>query len=170
MIRNPKSYAVVFAIILTAFLSPASHAGSPAPAWFALLDMDASGAITLVELHRARWKRFARRDVDQDGYLDRAEIAASSTWLKHFGWYDDSRDNRISIAEFEAKGRERFVIMDLNADGRVTLKELQTLSKAQSSSNGTASAGWRAGADCSATTFSSALAKTAELNYPASAV
>ena len=84
MIRYPKTHAVVFAIILTAFLSPALHAGSPAPAWFAVLDMDASGAITLVELHRARWKRFARRDVDQDGYLDRSDIAASSTCLKHF--------------------------------------------------------------------------------------
>ncbi len=117
-------------ILLLSFLAvPPVKAGSPGPAWFNSLDTDGSGAITLEEIHRARWNRFAQHDSNRNGYLERAEISTSKTWLKYFGWYDENRDEHISIAEFKAKGRERFAVMDLNADGQVTLQELHTLTK-----------------------------------------
>lgn len=143
MIRDILPMAVVVALLSGAGTahaqSPASApaqppaqspAQSPAPAWFQALDGDRSGAITLAEIHRARWGRFARFDADRDGFLVPAELRGSTTWLERFSWYDQDADGRISVAEFEAKGRQRFVMMDADADGRVTLEEIRSLSNA----------------------------------------
>ena len=81
------------------------------------------------EIHRARWNRFAQHDTNRNGYLERAEISGNKAWLKYFSWYDEDRDEHISISEFKAKGLERFTVMDLNADGRVTLKEIHALTR-----------------------------------------
>ena len=129
MSRNLNSLATVLTFLLFLLAVPTLYAGSPGPTWFNSLDTDNSGAITLEEIHRARWSRFAQHDTNRNGYLEKAEISANKTWLKYFSWYDEDRDEHNSIAEFKAKGRERFVVMDLNADGRVTLKELHTLTK-----------------------------------------
>ncbi len=124
-----KHHVFKILFLLCFFKIPAVEADSPEPNWFSSLDIDGSGAITLEEIHRARWDRFAQHDTNRNGYLDKAEISNSKTWLKYFGWYDENRDENISIAEFKAKGRERFAVMDLNADGRVTLRELHILTK-----------------------------------------
>ncbi len=126
---TPKSLAATV-MFLSSFLAiSAAHAGSPRPSWFNSLDTDSSGAITLEEIHRARWSRFAQHDTNRNGYLERAEISGSKAWLKYFSWYDENHDEHISVAEFKAKGRERFIVMDLNADGQVTLKEIRTLTR-----------------------------------------
>ncbi|MBM09736.1 MAG: hypothetical protein CMF69_09205 [Magnetovibrio sp.] len=125
-----KKYCMFNILLLLCFwLMPAAEADTSEPKWFSSLDIDGSGAITLEEIHLARWNRFALHDTNGNGYLDRKEISTSKTWLKYFGWYDENHDEHISIAEFKAKGRERFAVMDLNADGRVTLRELHILTK-----------------------------------------
>ena len=129
MHRNLESLIFALPFLLSLLAVPAANAGSPGPTWFTSLDADRSGTITIVEIHHARWARFAKHDANRNGYLERAEISTSKAWLKYFGWYDENRDEQISITEFEAKGQERFALMDLNDDGQVTLEELHTLAK-----------------------------------------
>ena len=124
-----KHYMFNVLFLLCFLLMPAAEADTSEPNWFTSLDVDGSGAITLEEIHRARWSRFAQHDTNGNGYLERQEISSSKTWLKYFRWYDENHDEHISIAEFKAKGRERFAVMDLNADGQVTLRELHILTK-----------------------------------------
>ena len=126
---NLKSLAATLTFLSFLLAIPAVQADSPGPTWFNSLDTDGSGAITLEEVHRARWSRFAQHDTNRNGYLERAEISDSKAWLKYFSWYDENRDEHISVTEFKAKGRERFTVMDLNADGQVTLKEIHTLTR-----------------------------------------
>ena len=124
-----KSLATTLTVLPSLLAIPSLHAGSPGPNWFNSLDTDGSGAITLEEIHRARWSRFAQHDTNRNGYLERAEISDNKTWLKYFSWYDENRDEHISVTEFKAKGLERFTVMDLNSDGQVTLKEIHTLTR-----------------------------------------
>ena len=126
---NLKLPTAAVTVLLSLLAISVVHAGSPGPTWFNSLDTDSSGAITLEEIHRARWNRFAQHDTNRNGYLERAEISDSKAWLKYFSWYDENQDQHISVAEFKAKGRERFTVMDLNADGQVTLKEIHILTK-----------------------------------------
>jgi len=117
------------ALAALAVLFIATGARAQAPGWFTALDADASGTITLAEMHTARFERFRRTDTDGDGYLSRTEIGDSADWLKWFDWYDANADARISLAEFEAKGAERFRLMDVDGDGGVTLGEIQNLAR-----------------------------------------
>ncbi len=126
------------AVVMLASAVPAIAGG---PAWFAALDADASGTISLSEMHRARFERFKRADANADGSLSRVEIGTSTNWVKWFGWYDANTDGRISIAEYEAKGHERFQLMDTNRDGRVTLVEIHNLTKTHAQSSRTQPAG-----------------------------
>ena len=126
---NLKLPTTAVTVLLSLLAIPVVHAGSPGPTWFNSLDTDSSGAITLEEIHRARWSRFAQHDTNRNGYLERSEISDNKAWLKYFSWYDEDRDEHISISEFKAKGLERFTVMDLNADGRVTLKEIHALTR-----------------------------------------
>ena len=118
--------ALAIAILAT---GARAQSGTQAPGWFSALDADASGTITLAEMHAARFERFRRTDADGDGFLSRDEIGDSADWQKWFDWYDANKDGRIPLAEFEAKGQERFRLMDGNGDGGVTLGEIQNLAR-----------------------------------------
>ncbi|MBT6096284.1 MAG: hypothetical protein HOH04_15470 [Rhodospirillaceae bacterium] len=126
------------ALIVTALISvTAAPARAEDPAWFTALDADASGTISVAEMHQARFERFKRADTDRNGSLTRKEVGSNGNWVKWFGWYDTNTDDRISMAEYEAKGRERFLLMDTDRDGRVTLVEIHNLTKAHAQSSRT---------------------------------
>jgi len=127
---RPLTLFLAVFLAVSAF-APDPHAETAQPNWFRSLDADKSGAITLAELHRARWGRFARLDANRDGFLDRAELKSNAQWLGRFQWYDQNGDARISISEFEAKGRARFVAMDRDGDGRVTIDEIRAMDNAE---------------------------------------
>ena len=121
------------AVVLTVLgVSAATGGEAPAaPEWFQALDRDRNGAITLDEMHGARYLRFARADTDRDGLLTPRELRADRPWLQRFATFDENKDGRISIGEFELQGRARFVTLDENGDGRLSLREALVAKKAQ---------------------------------------
>lgn len=114
----PRHFAPLAAFVIVFALIAPADAETSVPNWFMAPDSDNSG-----------------------GHLDRAELTVSASWLRHFDWYAANRDGRVSIAEYEAKGRARFVRMDHDGDGRITRDEIDAMDNAQSRPNVRRSAG-----------------------------
>ena len=101
------------------------------PKWFQAIDANHDRIITLSEMHAARFQRFARADQDRDGLLTPVELRTDRSWLSRFATFDQDRNGRISIAEFEQRGLTRFMALDINGDGHVSLREAIEVIKAQ---------------------------------------
>ncbi|NQV99137.1 MAG: hypothetical protein HQ483_05540 [Rhodospirillales bacterium] len=111
----------LFAGLLLAISAIAEE--KPADSWFVALDNNRDGGISLRELQAMRYERFLVIDVNGDGEISAAEVAASPSWTARFQRMDTNADGRLTLIEFEATGRGRFEIIDIDGDGRITPHE-----------------------------------------------
>ncbi|WP_334174631.1 EF-hand domain-containing protein [Pseudoxanthobacter sp.] len=137
------------ALLLPALLLPAARArADDAEARrnieiFSWLDADHDGRITLAGARAMRTKAFDEIDQNHDGYIDRAEIAATvAAWAaadpaawpperrQHWiqGQTDALQGPRVSRSRYVSSFLEWwFVRADRNGDGVVTLEEMQAM-------------------------------------------
>ncbi len=97
--------------------------------WFKVLDWNADGSVSLVELQAARNTRFFNLDGNKDYVLSRQETSRNADWKSRFHRLDANEDGNISLAEFETKGRTRFQAIDQDRDGRITPHEALTFQR-----------------------------------------
>jgi Ca2+-binding EF-hand superfamily protein len=128
------------------FLDPTGAAAKPTDPGariFGLLDRNGDGVITRDEMDAARKAAFERLDANHDGYLDEEEFAARNpdpgapiappeieSRQKHdprFIQLDRNGDGRISLEEYLADGHDRFARADRNRDGKLTREEFDAL-------------------------------------------
>jgi Ca2+-binding EF-hand superfamily protein len=129
------------------------------PAWFQQADRDHDGRLTLAELQEDGQRFFLTLDVNHDGEIDPQEIeryenvVAPEIRVAGFGGMGDdessgggrlglltlpepvssadSNFNRgISVPEFDSAARSRFLLLDTNRDGILTLPELEAMRQA----------------------------------------
>jgi Ca2+-binding EF-hand superfamily protein len=110
--------------------------GNPAMI-FERLDADRDGAVTLAELEAMRAARFAERDANGDGRLDRDELLAGAAQRakrgvdRMMGRLDADGDGAITADEFADAGRPgadpaRLVgRFDTDGDGALSLPEFE---------------------------------------------
>jgi Ca2+-binding EF-hand superfamily protein len=129
------------------FLDPIGAAQQPADPGariFGLLDRNGDGTIARDEMDQARNAAFERLDADRDGALDDGEFAArnpagagdpivppelESRRVRdpRFVQLDRNGDGRISLDEYLADGHARFARADRNRDGRLSRAEFDGL-------------------------------------------
>jgi len=97
--------------------------------WFKVLDWDANGSVSLLELQAARNTRFFNMDTNGDHILSRHELAKNKSWQNRRQRLDTNEDGEISLKEFESKGHLRFLAIDENRDGRITPREALTFQR-----------------------------------------
>lgn len=100
-------------------------------------DGNKDGSVTLAEYLAGERERFAKADLDQDGFvtMDELETAFSGQVGRRgeriFTHFDADSDGRISLTEVETKGAERglkrFLRLDADQDGFVTKAEFGPL-------------------------------------------
>jgi Ca2+-binding EF-hand superfamily protein len=93
-------------------------------------DTNKDGAVTLDEVLAVAEKRFAERDRNKDGVLDKADgdLARKEMtdyrvkrFIHHFG---ADKDGKVTREQFKAKADARFAMMDANNDGQITRDEM----------------------------------------------
>ena len=127
------------------FLDPTGAAAAPSDPGariFGLLDRNGDGVITPDEMDAARKAAFQRLDANRDGVLDEDEFAqrnpdpgsiAPPELEKQrkrdprFVQLDRNGDGRISLEEYLADGHDRFQRADSNHDGKLTRAEFDAL-------------------------------------------
>ena len=127
------------------FLDPTGAAAQPADPGariFGLLDRNGDGVITRDEMDAARQAAFERLDANRDGVLDEDEFAARNPDPEsiappelesrrkrdpRFVQLDRNGDGRISLDEYLADGHDRFQRADRNRDGKLTRAEFDGL-------------------------------------------
>jgi Ca2+-binding EF-hand superfamily protein len=77
------------------------------------------------EQQRALQARWATLDRDRDGYLDRAEVAATPALSARFEQIDANRDARLSQQEMRASAEDRLGAADTNHDGAIDRAEAE---------------------------------------------
>jgi len=119
--------AVAWMLLVAGASATAVAESSGASAFFAQLDGDASGTISVDEWTAATWSVFASADQDGDGQIRRAEFADAADddrAERVFSQVDLDGDGRITRAEVDQVQAARFAALDANGDGVVTRGEL----------------------------------------------
>jgi len=126
-----KKHLFTFACsVVAATAAGATYAGEASQiSWFRVLDRDANGDVSLHELQTIRNTRFFNMDTNRDFVLSRNELANNAGWQRRFRRLDTNEDDKITLREFEHKGRTRFEAIDQNRDGRITPQEALTFQR-----------------------------------------
>ena len=100
---------------------------------FDRIDSDGDGVISRAEFRTVQAARWSLIDRNHDGYLTEDDFPPVATrrariQLAEIGYLDTDGDGRISQGEFLGDPAPVFRRADLNADGALTLAELETVS------------------------------------------
>jgi len=93
-------------------------------------DANKDGIITLDEALAAGEKEFARLDRNRDGGVDKADGDATRKEMTDYGvkrfihHYGADKDGKVTREQFNKKAAERFAMMDLDNDGKITRQEM----------------------------------------------
>ena len=137
--------ALPIALLMGACASSPEPTG-PAARMFEAMDMDNDGVVTEREAEVLAERRFARADLDRDGFLDTAELlsAERDQQMRSRGGRggrgqrgprdlkssDRDGDGLLSRAEFTDRSLRAFDRLDSDADGRVTKSDLAKMQEA----------------------------------------
>jgi hypothetical protein len=100
------------------------------PAWAApnpvrMLDTDNDGTVDLAEAKKAASALFDKLEHDQDGTLDKRELAGRLS-AKEFAAADPDHDGTLTKDEYLAVVEQRFNAADPDKDGTLDAKELNS--------------------------------------------
>ena len=121
---DKKEVEAMLAVLRKQFVKPAIPPGRPGveqivKQWLDEFDKDKDGRISKDEARGPMAQNFAKLDVNQDGFLDRKELAtAAERFLAMRGLLDKGGPGRPG-------GRPDFDALDKDADGRLTRDELK---------------------------------------------
>lgn len=110
--------------------------GQDAREMFRRLDQNGDRALQFEEIRTARAALFERLDTSRDGILEAAEIldGPSGSEIALLGGFDavtermdKNGDGRVSGSEFASFLPDRVVQADLNADGKLSVRELRAI-------------------------------------------
>jgi Ca2+-binding EF-hand superfamily protein len=95
-----------------------------------MLDADKNGDVTLEEFTKVANERFAKADIDKDGKLTVAEVAAeiekmrAEQMAKRMIARFDANDDGVLTTEESANGQKKmFAMLDKNDDGKIVQSE-----------------------------------------------
>lgn len=100
---------------------------------FSTIDRDASGTLTVQEMHAAAAARFRALDLDGDGTVHAHERQGSRDNRLRLSFENADRDGNgwLDAAELQEVARQRaarrFARLDTNRDGMLSLEELQRM-------------------------------------------
>lgn len=92
---------------------------------YATTDTNKDGVISKDEFKARGDEKFNKLDTDKDGAVTKEEVSqeaarrAAEHSTKLFDYMDSNKDGKISHAEFDALGDNRFARMDDNGDGKL---------------------------------------------------
>jgi hypothetical protein len=136
-----RTLAAVAGVAILAFSTAAANPqnkGKQAGAWkkgqgwdhfAAVFDANKDGKVTKDEL-MAKRPGFDHLDTNHDGFVSEAEIDALPAAQKNpnlKGWvakFDQDKDNKVSVAEWDAKRAKAFETADKNHDGAIEASEV----------------------------------------------
>ena len=121
--------AIVGILVAGSAYAAANEAGgNPQRNRFERLDADGNGRVDRQEFARGGDVMFGRLDADGDGAITLAEVedtARRERLAKRFERMDADGDGRVTKAEFTAAGDRMFAHLDENADGTLSMGELE---------------------------------------------
>jgi Ca2+-binding EF-hand superfamily protein len=147
-IRTPSRIAAAFGIaglvaLGVAIAAPHGHRDGHGRFVFEQADANGDGQVTLAEADAAKAERMAGMDADSDGYITFEEARAHRQALREerararFARLDANADGKVSVAEIEARADEHamkmFERLDRNADGAIAREELPQRMRGQRS-------------------------------------
>ena len=126
--------ASLLAVLLLSTVSPAM-AQQRAAAAFDAADRNGDGVISREEFEATRAENFSRRDRNQDGFIDSADLgqraAARPALADGIGRaqqrMDVNGDGKLSKEEFVKGGLDLFERADTDGNGSIDAKELQAV-------------------------------------------
>ncbi len=125
MSRNPlKSPLMGLALAGLTALPASALDHNQAGQWFQKVDADANGAISLREFLKKRGEQFATLDFDKNGTVTMTEYANAETSVRRFLDLDRDGNSEVGFDEYLAPSRTRFQHMDDNADGKISVTEI----------------------------------------------
>ncbi len=122
--------AVIVGILVTgsAYAATEDDNGKSHRDRFERLDADGNGRIDKQEFARGGAAMFGRLDADGDGVITLEELedtARRERIKRRFERMDADADGRVTKAEFAAAGDKLFAHLDENADGYLSMGELE---------------------------------------------
>ncbi len=122
--------AVIVGVLATgsAYAAKGEGGGDPRRNRFERLDEDGNGRVDRQEFAKGGAVMFGRMDADGDGVVTLAELEDKQRrerLTRRFERMDANDDGQVTEAEFTAAGDKLFEHLDENADGALSMGELE---------------------------------------------